>query len=236
MLGAGQCRRQSCHPTTAEPPVVAGAAAAVVYGFCALIVLQVGARSPDPASGHVFLYESSGRGGRITNYYVTRTFHLISMISGYIAAICLGLPTAAGLCFLIGTTARLMIPARYERANTELSRYRKSVGTAAVTAEGLRYVSAWRDFHRRTALMLSLIVVVIVVVLLGARSDWGVALILGSFVALALALLWQQAFRCPRCRQLFHKRRTRAAPALCVSCGLPQDLPPTATVAASVTE
>ena len=199
--------------------LIAGAAAAVVYGFCALIVLQVGARSPDPASGQVFLYEISGRGGRTSNYYVTRTFHLISDMSGYIAAICLGLPLAAGLCFLIGETARLMIPARYERANTELSRYRKSVGTAAVTAEGLRYVSAWRDFHRRTSLMLSLIVVVIVVVLLGARSDWGVALILGSLCsagfgapvatgvpmpALRTAIPWQAAHASSACivRQL----------------------------------
>jgi hypothetical protein len=204
--------------------LVVGVVAAIVYGLCGLAVLQAGTSGPDPASGHVFFYQSIGRGGRVTPYYVTRTFHLTSMISGIIAAICLGPPLIAGLGFLFGDTARLLIPARHERANLELARYRKAVGADGITEEGLRYVAAWRDLNRRSSLLFCLFVILIVPAMIHLPQPWGMVAMLAWAAGVVILGLWYRAFRCPRCGERFSgKKRTRLAPPFCASCGLPRD-------------
>jgi hypothetical protein len=201
-----------------------GVIAAIVYGLCGLIVLQAGTDAADPANGHVFVYQSTGRGGRVSTSYVTHAFHLTSMISGYIAAICLGPPLVGGLGFLFGDTVRLFIPARNERANLELARYRKSVGAEGVTEEGLSYVAAWRDLNRRLSVLLCLFVLVIIPALIRLPRQWAWMAMLAWVAGVVVLGLWQRAFRCPRCGERFQgKRRTRLAPPFCTHCGLPRD-------------
>ena len=201
-----------------------GIVAAIVYGLCGLIVLQAGMGGPDPASGHVFIYESTGRSGRVQVFYVTHGFHLTSMITGYIAAICLGSLLAAGLFLLFGDTARLFIPASYERANLELARYRLLAGSNGVTADGLRYVSAWRDLNRRKSRMLCLIALIIVPGLIELPRQWAWMATLAWLAAAVVLRSWRRAFRCPRCGEPFEgKRWRRSIPTFCVYCGLPRD-------------
>jgi hypothetical protein len=188
--------------------LVVGVAAAIVYGASALIVRA----SP--------------------NIPVSPPLALTKTISGYLAALCLGPLAVLGLGLLLGDTVRLLVPARHERLNLELARYRQSVGTDGVTEEGLRYVSAWRDLHRRTSLLLCLFAVAIVPALVGLPRDWSMMAMMVWVVALVILVLWQRAFRCPRCGERFHGRqRTRLAPPFCVNCGLPKDAGPTTAVA-----
>jgi len=188
--------------------LAAGVAAAIVYGACALMVRA----SPQLP--------------------VSPSLALTKTVSGYIAAICLGPLSVLGLGLLFGDTARLLIPARHERFNLELARYRKSVGTDGITEEGLRYVAAWRDLSRRTSLLLSLIAIPVALALLRPSRDWSMAIMMGWVVALIGLGLWQRAFPCPRCGGRFHgKHRTRLAPPFCTQCGLPKDSGPTAAVA-----
>lgn len=214
-----------------------GVVAAIVYGLCGLIVLQTGTSGPDPDSGHIFVYESAGRGGRVSTSYVTRAFHLTSMISGYIAAICLGPPLLVGLCFLFGDTARLFIPARHERANLELARYRRSAGAEGASEDGLRYVSAWRDLNRRTSILLCLVTLLIVPALIHLPRQWSWMAMLAWAAGVVVLGLWQRAFRCPRCGELFSgTRRTRLAPPFCTHCGLPRDSYSTTAVSPDFTD
>jgi hypothetical protein len=193
--------------------LVIGTGAAAVYGMSALIV-----HSSSPISANPSLA-------------------LTETVSAYVAALCLGPLLAVGLCVLLWHTVRLLIPARYERANLELARYRKSVGIDAVTAEGLRYVAAWRDLHRRDALLLCVIALVIVPALIHLPRDWSAIAAMGWAVVVVLLVVWQRSFPCPRCGKRFHgKHRTRFAPLFCTHCGLPRDSAPTTAVAPDFAE
>jgi hypothetical protein len=193
--------------------LVVGLAGALVYGMCWLLVRQTAFGAPGP--------------GLLATL----------QISGWVAALCLGLPMALGLGLLIGDTLRLLIPARYERANLELQRYRRSAGADGVTEEGLRYVARWRDLGRRTSLILCLIASLALVPLLRPRSEWAAPATLVWAAALGLLMLWQRAFRCPRCGERFHgKRAMRLAPPFCTSCGIAKDSAPTDAVAPGFTE
>lgn len=193
--------------------IVAGIAAAIVYGSSSLIAL---APPQKPISPSLTL---------------TRT------VSGYIAAICLGPLAVAGLGLLLGDTVRLLVPARHERFNLELARYRKSVGIDNVTEEGLRYVAAWRDHSRRTSLLLCLLIALGLVPLLGLRGQAGLNAVFGWCVLLVALVIWQRSFKCPRCDRPFHGRRyTRMAPPFCTHCGLPRDSTSTTAVAPSFPE
>ena len=212
--------------------LVVGITGAIVYGFCSLIVVQVGSSGADPATGRVFLYESTGHGGRVIVRYVTHAFHLTSTISGYIAAITLGVPLAISLLVLFADTVRLLIPGRYEPANFELARYRKVAGIDGITEEGLRYVAEWRDFARRRSFFLCWVASLVLPLLLGLRVKFGISGVLGWIVALIVLTVWHRSFRCPRCGERFSgRRRAPVAPPFCTNCGLPKDAAPTTAVA-----
>jgi hypothetical protein len=188
--------------------IVAGIAAAIVYVSISLIALAPPQKPISPSLA------------------LTKT------VSGYIAAICLGPLAVAGLGLLLGDTVRLLIPARHERFNLELARYRKSVGIDSVTEDGLRYVTAWRDLSRRTSLLLCLFAIPIVPAVIRPPREWSIAVMMGWVVALIVLGLWQRAFPCPRCGERFHgTHRTRLAPPFCTNCGLPKDSAPTAAAA-----
>jgi hypothetical protein len=147
-----------------------------------------------------------------------------SPVSAVIAVVCLGIPLAAGLCLLFGDTLRLLIPARYERFNLELARYRKSLGSEPPTEEGLRYVSAWRDLHRRVSLLLCLFALALVPALSRLPRAGAMIAMMVWAAAVVVLVVWQRAFRCPRCAERFQgERRTRLAPPFCTHCGLPRD-------------
>jgi len=206
---------------------VVGVIATLVYGLCHLIVLQTGAIVPEEATGKIHLYVTTGSRGRLIVHYVTHAFLLTSTISGWIAAILLGVPLAIGTLLVLADTLRLFIPGRYEPANRELARYRKAAGDG-VTEEGLRYVAKWRDFNRRRALPLLLILALLLVPVLGLQRELSASWMWIWIAALAAALIGQRLFRCPRCRERFSgKRNTRFAPPFCTSCGLPEGSPPT---------
>jgi predicted RNA-binding Zn-ribbon protein involved in translation (DUF1610 family) len=205
---------------------VVGGAAALVYGLCLLSVFQLGSAHPDPDLGRIHPYERTHRDGTPYEVYVSRTVDLTSRISGWIAGTVWGVAGAALLVLLIGDGVRLLIPGRVAVANLELAHYRAIAGPDGMTAEGLRYVDAWRDFRRRTNLGFAWMLggLVFLVVWLPTETDralrTGVAIawLIGS----AIAMVAKVIFRCPRCGERFSSGRRRAqTPSFCTHCGLP---------------
>jgi hypothetical protein len=219
---------------------VVGVAAVLVYVFCRIIVLQLGFSTPDADSGRIFAQEITGRGGRVWVLYVTHALHLTFVVSGSIAAALWGAAAVALLATTIGQTLRLLIPGRVAFANIELARYRRRV--ADVTAEGLRYVEAWRDLklrrHLFTAVSIGGVALLIAYALAfpGSR-DWSVA---GAFLAwLALSVVtvtWMRGFKCPRCSEPFSDTARNAILLFCTNCGLAANSPPTDDVSPAFVE
>jgi hypothetical protein len=205
---------------------VVGTLAALVYGFCSLGALQAASAHPDPASGRVFPYEQTHRDGTPHTVYVSRTFDLASRISGWIAGIFWGVTGAVLLLFLLGDSARLLLPNHMKFANVELARYRETAGPDGVTADGLRYVDGWRDYRRRTSLGSAWLLggLVFLVLWLPTEDDRllrtvvPIVWIIGCVVAIGA----MRTFRCPRCSERFSPSGWRAtAPTFCTHCGLP---------------
>ena len=209
-----------------------GVVAAIVYGFCQLIVTRPGIGSIDLKSGRSEPYQVTHRRGPPTTVYVSPAYIVTVRVSGWIAGLCLAPLAILGLALLYGNALRLVIPARYEWANRELARYRASAGAGGVTEEGLRYVDAWRNLHRRTSLLVCVFALIGILAVVRPPGAWALVAGFGWAVALVLVGLWQGAFPCPRCGKRFHgKRRTSAAPMFCTNCGLPQEATATTAVA-----
>lgn len=103
-----------------------GVLAAIVYGFCQLIILRPGINTPDPASGRVAPYQVTyKRSLPATTVYVSPAYIVTVRISGWITVVCLGPLAALCLGLFLVDALRVLIPAHHEWANRELARYRR---------------------------------------------------------------------------------------------------------------
>jgi hypothetical protein len=209
--------------------MVVTAIAGFVWGVCWLVVRQPELATSSPAPGHPFPHDITDRHGTAQVVYVSRAIHLTSLVSGFIFDALLRLVVVVVLALTLGETMRLLIPGRVAFANRELARYRSQVGAGGVTAEGLRYVAAWRDMRRRVWLALSILLIGLVM----TWTKWPVApggvMLFSWLVASLLGALWTGNWQCPRCggRYLLKGGFVQSI-GFCSHCGLTQDSPPTA--------
>jgi hypothetical protein len=205
---------------------VVGAIAALVYGLCAIAAFQAASAHLDPASGRIFPYERTHRGGMPYTVYVTRTFDLTSRISGWIAGVICGAAGSVLLVVLAGDGLRLMIPGHVAFANRELAAYRATLGADGETAEGLRYVDAWRGFRRSASLGATWLLggLVFLVLWLPTETDRTLRTVVPIvwIIGCVIAMNAMRTFRCPRCSERFSPSGWRTqTPAFCAHCGLP---------------
>ncbi len=180
------------------------------------------------------------RGGTI-RVYVKSSFHWTSEISRVLASACLGFVAAAALAILFGATLRLLLPAGFEAANLELARYKQAVGPAGVTAEGLRYVTAWRDMRRRSYLAMSFLLGGFGLLMLTwaffpeveAEAKSSMPYLVAAWFVLGMgSMIWAALSRCPRCGNRYSSKADEHETAtFCTHCGLPLNSPPTTAVA-----
>jgi hypothetical protein len=205
------------------------AIAGFVWGVCWLVVRQPELVASSPTPGHPFPHDITDRSGTPQVVYVSRAIHMTSLVSGFIFDALLRLVVAVVLVVTLGETARLLIPGRVAFANREVARYRAQVGADGVTAEGLRYVAAWRDMWRRSCLTLSILLLGLVMMWTKWPAMPGGFILFGWLITSFGGALWVGNWRCPRCGERYWMTRSFGGWLECCShCGLIHGSGPTA--------